>query len=304
MSSEVEVEQIDGNEQAIYGTDVVGDAFYGSIKLTFADGSSCSGVLLNNHVLLTAAHCLQPANTARDYLPLFGNGVQTVTIRYDAPNGDGFVSLSRTLFFYTHEKYTGVLEDHPNFDVAVAGTKDSFGLSSAHFAMLRTERPPVGAILGMSGYGVGNSGLPNPNDDPAWLHVRIDSQANNFIGWTSVSGPEGACSGDSGSMLGTASNNFFPDTATQGHETIWWAVSHLQSTVTKQNELPGTPPLVTCNNSGSAVDLLDFHDTIKDVVDFWGPNTNPGGQIKASETHKCTLATNGVDNALYCWDTK
>lgn len=259
-------------EQPIYGTDHVGNGFYGAARIDLPGGGFCSGVLLNNYVLLTAAHCVK-------------GGPTNIGIRYDAPDGTT-LRVRRDMFFYLHD----------SDDIAVGGTVDSLGLGTQHFAMLRRERARKGELLAISGYGLGDGGKPNPGGAPSWLHVRVEDVNDDRMTWASREAPQGTCDGDSGSMVGKASGRFWPEGATGDHEVVWWAVSNIHVDGASGDALRFGS--IDCDNKGVATDVLGWHWRIQEVVAFYPQRDD------SQPTHRCEDWTNDSgDPVSYCWAT-
>jgi V8-like Glu-specific endopeptidase len=260
------------------------------LLLTYSGGAQalCSGVLLNNYVLLTAAHCLQPTGAAPA-----GNVSLNTRITYYAPGaapsaggGPGSFTVTKKVFYYQDPGYpSGGVGN----DIAVGALGASLGLTNKHFSTLyrQASSVAVNTPLALAGYGELTQGLPGS------LNVSVtNTLANVGITWKSTQGSKGACDGDSGSALLKDLSTPHPYIDAGTGAKYWRTVPVIAKSVSAIDPLPGTPAGVTCNNNGTASDVISKYSWIKEIVEFW----------PVSGTHTCKQSTNG-DKFAWCWAT-
>jgi len=264
----------------IYGTAGT-EPSYGvvGLRLTMQNGTTqnCSGALLNNFVLVTAAHCLQPINAA-GVTPI-GNIVLSTRITYQAPGGGGSFTTTKNIFYYQDNGWDGVSRVN---DIAVGASGTSLGLNTNHFLTLFRGDVVTGNPLVLGGYGRPTVGTAMA------LDVNVGTESTGRFRINSARAWQGFCSGDSGGPAMRAAGY-----TTNGFQR-WRSVPGIATGASSVDPLPGQPAGVLCNNNGTATDVVSKNAWINEIVEFW-----PEG------VHTCQNFTNTAgDPAAWCWQTQ
>lgn len=240
----------------------------------------CSGVLLNNHTLLTAAHCVE--------VPIDGSGWLQTSIEYDGPSG--LTTWPNTwVHFYIHPDFPdddGVSATRANDaqnDIAVGHIWSSLGFAeSFNFAVVSRKTLGKGMHLTIAGYGaVGFNGTDNRQRratfDISWKgdkHVKFKVDPSN---------PQAVvCSGDSG---GPHLRYTGFDDSSGPH---WEAVAGIHSHGINGTTIDGT----NCGNQGRMTrtktklswieELIELNTTMT-CRDFTAPSGEPASWCWAAQ---------------------
>ncbi|HKO47285.1 MAG TPA: hypothetical protein VJV79_06155 [Polyangiaceae bacterium] len=261
----------------------------GAIYIRFINGGTCSGSIVNNGVIITAAHCLPVPNR---------NRFEDVEIFYQYPAdpnqpfcpdcGPPERTWTARMFFYPHPSQTKTSGIDRRWDFAVGaicspgsacdspGTvTQSLGLASSHFVTLSTHVLVDNNGLTVHGYGAPESRVQHQ------MSIRVDDAEPDRISWEYVNPAEWWCDGDSG---GPAFRNA-GYTDTMGR---YWQAQAAVMTSMNTNATFGSQE---CGDTGRASNVRKKTAWIASIVDFW-------------TSRKCQQFTNPAgETALWCWAT-
>uniref|UniRef100_A0A1I8QDI6 Peptidase S1 domain-containing protein n=1 Tax=Stomoxys calcitrans TaxID=35570 RepID=A0A1I8QDI6_STOCA len=167
---------------------------------------TCGGVIYNEHVILTAAHCVYKREE-RSFVVVAGSDYRA--------GGDGFIGLVDKIVI--HENYNPALTDN-DLALVFLSTPLAFNVSNTiKPAELTEEEPKAGSKAFVSGWGTTSEGGANSlklqeaevnivdrNDcEEAYGFERI---TENMLCAGTVTGGRDACQNDSGGPLVSADN--------------------------------------------------------------------------------------------------
>jgi hypothetical protein len=247
----------------------------GAIQITFnAANTSCSGSILNNGVVITAAHCLPIPNR---------NRAHDVTIFYEYPADpdQGFCPdcgpPTRTwrftnMFFYHHPNQTRTSDFDFRWDFAVGaicttagagcdsgGGLQSLGLNSSHFVTLSEHVLVDNNGLTVHGYGAPEVGAQH------LMGIRVDDAEPDAIDWVWNTPATWWCDGDSG---GPAFRN---SGYTDRMGRYWQSQAAVMAAMNTNATLGGDE----CGDTGRSSNIRKKTAWVESIVSFWTGRSCP-----------------------------
>jgi hypothetical protein len=264
-----QAEDVGSQTETIWGPDVRGrSAIRVNFEATPGSGNynkTCSGVIINDQTIITAAHCLVG----------FNNGPRNVRIYYERPSGN----VTRTfgngeMFFYVPSGWSTSVPAEWDVSVGVMGAPNSLKLDLVDYAMLWRGGLGGGTHITQAGYGGSLSG---PIGVQRRIGLKVTWNGSQHVKWeTQVSAGQMACKGDSGGPGFRTSG--FSDASGPYWDAAAWVM---------EGGLSGD-----CDDEGRASKLNTKLDWIREIVEFWTPWT-------------CTnTTTRNNEPAAFCWDPK
>jgi V8-like Glu-specific endopeptidase len=263
-------------------TEVVGEIWganpfpgRGAICLrTSAGGNCCSGSIINNQVLMTAAHCFTDSNQS---------GFRNVWVEYQGPNGTlnwAFSDAGGTdnqMFVNMHPNWP--TDPRPEWDMAIATLfrDQNLNLPSRDFVTIYRGSLKEGNHVDEVGYG---GGMFQANNIQRRAQLKVDWVGSNHIKWVNSVIGQMICSGDSGGP-GLRQSGY-----RDGLGNYWDA----QATVMVEVFGSSTPGVGICGAGGRASRVSPKFSWINGLVSTW-------------TQWKCTDFTNlQGEKAAWCWD--
>jgi hypothetical protein len=245
--------------QAIWGPTVLGRS---AIEVCIEQGAGsggyacCSGVILNNQTLATAAHCHLTHN----------NGPRNTIIEYQGPNGTQSWSFTNNeIFYYVPPGWNSNEPSEWDVSVGAMAAPSSFGLGSIDFATLYRGGMGGGTHVTQAGYGGSLSG---PSGIQRRIVLQVTWNGSQHVKWeTDVAAGQMACRGDSGGP-GFRTSGYSNSTGPYWDAAAW----------VMRGGFSGD-----CDDNGRASKLSTKLDWIEDIIEFWTPwtctnFTTPSGQ--------------------------
>jgi hypothetical protein len=265
-----ENEDIGVETEAIWGPNVRGRS---AIEVRFQNSAGqyppgCSGVILNNYTIVTAAHCL----------PGFNNGPRNVQIYYQRPGGDVTRTFgSGQMFFYVPSGWNSNTPAEWDVSVGIMAPPSSLSLSDIDFATLYRGGLGGGTHVTQAGYG---GSLAGPSQVQRRIVLQVTWNGSQHVKWeTDVAAGQMACRGDSGGP-GYRSAGYLDASGVPYWDAAAWVMHGGLSTGQD------------CDDEGRASKLNTKVDWIRDIVEFWTPLT-------------CTdFTTPSNQPAAWCWDVE
>ncbi len=262
-----EDEEIGSTTEAVWGPDVRGRAAI-EVRFESSPGSGvypagCSGVILNNQTIVTAAHCISGYN----------NGPRNTQIYYQRPQDE----ITRTfgngeMFFYVPEGWNSNKPAEWDVAVGVMAAPNSLNVDLVDFATLHRGSMGGGKHFTQAGYGGSLSG---PSGVQRRIVLKITWNGSQHVKWeTYVAAGEMACKGDSGGP-GFRTSGF-----SDGLGPYWDAAAWV---------MRGGLSSGDCDDEGRASKLTSKVDWIRDIIEYWTAYT-------------CTdFTTPNGEPAAFCW---
>jgi hypothetical protein len=240
------------------------ESWKGVVALVANGTFACTGTLIDEQVVLSAAHCV--------YAPVIGinhmDKPEALRIVGGADLGAGAVPLSRVLEIETHPSWDGLRGADLSL-LRLEGKVDSV----ASYVVREAPAPDAGTPGVIAGYGLGDSQEPSS----AGVHRAGDTTCLTVLEkLIEVGDPAGTCEGDSGGPLFTE----------QGGR---WVVTG----VTSAGPAQGCDPM----KGNWDVNVVTYRDWIEDVVAKWTghglPDSGPDGGATGDTSGSCGCATPG-----------
>jgi hypothetical protein len=243
-------EPVAENTENIWGPTVLGRS---AIEVCIEQGagtnlySCCSGVILNNQTIVTAAHCHLDHN----------NGPRNTLIEYQGPNGtQNWSFVNNEIFYYVPDGWNTNEPSEWDVSVGVMGAPNSLGLGSIDFATLYRGGMGGGTHVTQAGYG---GSLAGPSGIQRRIVLQVTWNGSQHVKWeTDVAAGQMACRGDSGG----------PGFRTSGYSDAsgpyWDAAAWVM-----RGGLGGGD----CDDEGRASKLNSKVDWIEEIIEFWTPWT-------------------------------
>jgi hypothetical protein len=256
---QVRTEDIGTDSAGIWGPTVLGRAavrVYVETSPGSGSWNTCSGTMLNNQTIVTAAHCL----------PGFSSGTRNTVIEYQGPSGTLVRWFAGGEMFYTVP--SGWNANKPSeWDVAIGTlSSGSLSFSDIDFATLYRGGMGGGTHLTQAGYG---GSLAGPSGIQRRIVLQVTWNGSQHVKWeTDVAAGQMVCKGDSGGPAFRSSG--YSDASGPYWDAAGWVVTSIFSG--------------DCDDEGRASKLNSKVDWIRDTVrartiytctDFTTPNGTP-----------------------------
>lgn len=242
-----------------------------------ATGNCCSGSILNNQTILTAAHCF-PGNK---------NEFKDVWLEYQGPSGTKkwtYINSSagdNRPFFYVHPNWPTTGGTDWDIGVLMLFSKQSLNLPSTDFVTIYKGTLKQNNSVTQVGYGASLAQAPNLRRQTS---IYMDSVSSQQVRWRENVVGEAICSGDSGG----------PGLRTSGYKDSLGPYWDAQAIVMDEIERSSTPPpnTVSCGDRGWASRVSPKMDFVQDYIEIFTPWT-------------CTDFTNPKgEKAAWCWNVR
>ena len=241
------------------------------------NGNCCSGSIINNQILLTAAHCFGDSSSS---------GFRNVFVEYQGPHGtlnwefydDPARGIFNQAFMYPHPNWPNDRRVEWDMALITLFEDQSLGLPARDFVTLHRGSLKENHDLETAGYGGGPF---QANNVHRRAILELDWIGTHHVKWHNLVIGQMICSGDSGG----------PGMRLSGYEDVQGTYWNAQGLVT-ESVYAGTPQpgIGVCGSRGRSSRVSPKFTWIRDTVETWTGLT-------------CTEFTNpNGERAAWCWD--
>lgn len=156
-------------------------------------GGTCTGAVVSPHVIVTAAHCLDPRVVGADSKPYYVYLGDDLSSKTELAVKSNFVKIAETHF---HPEFTPGATTH---DIGVVVTAAPLSMTPLRMNRAKLDATAVGTSVRMVGYGVYDQSPDANPDAQAAKHtvsVPITTVDDESLGYADAQ--HGMCEGDSG----------------------------------------------------------------------------------------------------------
>lgn len=182
-----------GPAGAVVGVSEADDRFANQVVMVLTRGgdkaSFCSGVVLGPRVVLTAAHCLRPA--------------QDMVVHYRDEAGRPVIVPVQAAVAHPLYRADAIAKRVVSIDLGLVETREPLSARFVAPQLAAGDGPPVGDATILAGYGVAHEGEPLTGGALRSAKLAVRAPLSKILLWAEDANQTGAgaCAGDSGGPL-------------------------------------------------------------------------------------------------------